>query len=179
MGLSQKEYAASYTYDDYKQWEGDWELIYGMPYAMAPAPTLEHQTISTKITWQLVESLKECPSCKALLPIDWKISEDTIVQPDNLVICHKPLKNEYLTKAPAIIFEILSKSTANKDLNLKYEIYEKEGVKYYIIVEPKEKIAKVYRLENGRYIKVIDAHSESVVFKLDKCNFSFDFSKIW
>ena len=179
MGLLQKEYAASYTYDDYKQWEGDWELIYGMPYAMAPAPTIEHQSISNKIAWQLVEALKKCPKCQALLPIDWKISDDTIVQPDNLVICHKPLKNEYLTKAPAIIFEILSKSTANKDLNLKYELYEKEGVKYYIIVDPKEKIAKVYRLKSGRYIKVVDAHSESVDFELEKYSFTFDFSKIW
>ena len=28
----------TYTYDDYKNWQGDWELIYGHPYAMAPSP---------------------------------------------------------------------------------------------------------------------------------------------
>ncbi|MEO1923214.1 MAG: Uma2 family endonuclease, partial [Nautiliaceae bacterium] len=27
-----------YTVKDYEQWEGDWELIEGRPYAMAPAP---------------------------------------------------------------------------------------------------------------------------------------------
>jgi len=174
-----KEYFASYTYEDYKRWKGDWELIYGMPYAMAPAPTIEHQSISNKIAWQLVELLKDCSKCQALLPIDWKISEDTVVQPDNLVICHKPLKNEYISKAPALIFEILSKSTATKDLNLKYELYEKEGVKYYIIVNPTDKIAKVYKLKDGKYIKVIDAHSEVVDFNLQECSFKFDFSKIW
>jgi len=32
----------NYTYDDYKQWQGDWELIAGIPLAMSPAPTRKH-----------------------------------------------------------------------------------------------------------------------------------------
>jgi hypothetical protein len=32
-----------YNYDDFKQWEGDWELIRGIPYAMMPAATWQHQ----------------------------------------------------------------------------------------------------------------------------------------
>ena len=172
-------YLPHYTYEDYKHWEGDWELIDGVAYAMSPAPSIKHQKISNLIAWQLIEALKSCPKCQALLPVDWKISEDTIVQPDNLVICHKPLKEEYITKAPKIIFEILSKSTATKDLKLKYELYEKEGVKYYIVVDGDEEIAKVYKLTNGRYQKIIDAHNESVEFELEECGFKFDFSKIW
>ena len=31
-----------YVYDDYRQWEGRWELIEGIPYAMTPAPGFEH-----------------------------------------------------------------------------------------------------------------------------------------
>jgi len=27
-----------YTYEDYKRWKGDWELIEGFPFAMAPLP---------------------------------------------------------------------------------------------------------------------------------------------
>lgn len=27
-----------YTYQDYEKWEGDWELIRGIRYAMSPAP---------------------------------------------------------------------------------------------------------------------------------------------
>ena len=29
-----------YSYQDYRRWEGDWELIEGIPYAMTPSPTL-------------------------------------------------------------------------------------------------------------------------------------------
>ncbi|RUM72960.1 MAG: Uma2 family endonuclease, partial [Sulfurovum sp.] len=103
----------------------------------------------------------------------------TIVEPDNLVICHEPQNEAYITKAPKVIFEILSKSTAHKDKNLKYSLYEKEGVEYYIIVDPTESLAKVYKLHTGKYIKVCDASDESVSFTLDACDFTFDFGKIW
>ena len=179
MSALKKEYFPNYTYGDYKEWKGDWELIYGIPYAMAPAPMIKHQAVSNKIAWQLQNVLKECANCQALLPINWKIDDATVVQPDNLVICHKPLNEAYIKKAPKIIFEILSKSTATKDRNLKYDLYEQEGVEYYIIVDPKEEIAKVYRLQYGRYIKVCDADEDSVKFELKECSFDFDFSEIW
>ena len=34
-----------YTYDDYIHWEGDWELIDGIAYAMAPSPLKSHQNL--------------------------------------------------------------------------------------------------------------------------------------
>ena len=180
MGLMKEEYYPAYTYEDYKLWEGDWELIDGIPYAMAPAPMIKHQAVSNKIAWQLQETLKECGSCQALLPIDWKIDERTIVQPDNLVICHTPDNEAYINRAPEVIFEILSRSTARKDMHLKYDLYEQEGVKYYIIVDPNDQIAKVYTLNSdGQYMKVADVSGESIDFTLEVCSFTFDFSKIW
>ncbi|EDP74136.1 Uma2 family endonuclease [Hydrogenivirga sp. 128-5-R1-1] len=176
--LSQK-YLPHYTYEDYKNWEGRWELIEGIPFAMSPAPAVKHQLISNKIAWQLEELLKNCKECKALLPVDWKISEDTVVQPDNLVICY-PLENKpYITKAPTLIFEVVSKSTQEKDEKIKFEIYQREGVKYYILIYPEEKLSKVFELINGRYSKLIDATDETVEFNLKNCLLNFDFSKIW
>jgi len=182
MGALKLEDLPYYTYDDYKNWEGnDWELIYGQAYCMSPAPMIKHQSISNKIAHFLYEALQECKHCQALLPVDWKIAEDTIVQPDNSVICHEPQNEAYITKAPKIIFEILSKSTAKKDKGIKFDLYEEEGVSYYIIVDTKEQIAKVYELKDGRYIKVIDASDETVTFNIKECNntISFNFAKIW
>lgn len=182
MGALRVEEAfPKYSYDDYKEWEGRWELIDGYPYAMSPAPMIKHQNISVKIAWQLQEMFRDCKHCQALLPIDWKISDDTIVQPDNSLICFEPKNQAYITQAPTIIFEILSKSTAKKDTTVKFDLYEMEGVKYYIIVNPDDEVAKVYQNKDGRYVKMLDATGEVVEFVVDKCDTDkkFDFSKIW
>lgn len=168
-----------YTYENYLNWEGRWELIYGLAHAMSPSPSIEHQCISQHIASQLEQALENCKECRALLPVDWKIDEETIVQPDNLVVCGELEKMAYLCKTPALIFEILSKSTAHKDRNTKFNLYEREGVKYYVIVDPVETLAKIYRLQDGRYIKVLDAVRDSVEFDLGKCGIHFDFAKIW
>jgi Putative restriction endonuclease len=34
-----------YTYNDYKQWEGQWELIYGYPCAMSPSATNLYESL--------------------------------------------------------------------------------------------------------------------------------------
>ena len=168
-----------YSYSDYKHWEGRWELIDGVAYAMAPMPLLRHQRVISNIDRQLNELLENCEKCFATLPVDWKIDENTIVQPDNLVICYEVDENaSYITKAPSLIFEILFPSTTLKDETTKFDLYEREGVKYYVIVNTEDKIAKVYELKNGRYIKKIDATREKVWFEFE-CEIEFDFSKIW
>jgi len=41
-------YKEHYTAENYQEWEGDWELIYGEPYAMSPSPLYDHQHINLK-----------------------------------------------------------------------------------------------------------------------------------
>ncbi len=179
MSAVQKKYYPDYTWDDYLNWEGRWELIDGIPWAMSPAPGIKHQLISSNIASQLNSLLENCSHCHALLPVDWKINQQTVVQPDNLVVCGK-LPKQYLNKAPEIIFEILSPASARKDQNIKFELYQKEGVNYYIIVNPEDSIAKLYQLgDDGRLVKKLDAQNESWHFDLGDCAFDFDFAKIW
>jgi Uma2 family endonuclease len=178
MGAVKLENIPHYTYEDYKNWEDEWEIIDGVAYAMSPAPMIGHQKISNKIARILDEQTENCNNCHALLPVDWKISEDTVVQPDNLIVCYEP-KGTYISKAPTMIFEILSKSTAKKDKTVKFELYESEGVKYYIIVDPDENIEKAYELKDGRYIKMLDATDEVVDFELKDCDIKIDFNKLW
>ncbi|RTZ75479.1 MAG: Uma2 family endonuclease [Gammaproteobacteria bacterium] len=178
MGTPRYEDLPHYTWEDYKLWEGRWELIHGIPYAMTPAPSILHQEVSSRVDRVLQESLDECDECRALLPVDWKIADDTVVQPDNLVVCGE-IRGDYLTRTPALIFEVLSKSTASKDTGTKFTLYEREGVLHYVIVDPEERLAKVYSLHEGRLIKTLDATHESFLFDLGPCTIDFDFSKIW
>lgn len=178
MGIISIENLPSFTYDEYYLWKGDWELIVGIPYALSPAPSICHQVVSNNITCLLEDELKECKHCKALLPVDLKLDESTVLRPENSVVCYKPNGN-YLTKAPSIIFEVLSKSTAKKDQTVKFEIYQREGVNYYVLVDPKENVVKLFELKNGAYIKMLDATDEVVTFDLDKCSFDVDFNKVF
>jgi Uma2 family endonuclease len=179
MSLQKLEYLPRYSYRDYEQWEGRWELIEGIPYSMSPAPSIQHQVISQNIAYQLSDLLMDCEQCHALLPVDWKINEETIVQPDNMVVCGEN-NGQYLTKTPKLIFEILSPSTAKKDTGIKFDLYQQEGVEYYVVVNPDETFAKVYKLtEDGRLIKKLDAQNESYKFQVDNCELDFDFAKIW
>jgi Uma2 family endonuclease len=168
-----------YTYNDYKLWEGKWELIYGIPYAMSPSPNFKHQKISNKIARILDQQLENCQLCTALLPFDWKIAEDTVVQPDNMVICHEPENETFLNQAPEIIFEILSKSTAHKDRHTKFKLYEKNAVNYYIIIDPEKNKATIFQLIKNSYTQMAEIKNENFYFELENCRFDFDFSQIW
>lgn len=167
-----------YTYEDYKHWEGRWELIDGIAYAMSPQLGFRHQRISNRIAAQLERLLEDCKNCHALLPVDWKINEDTVLQPDNLVYCGE-LRDDYLTEPPVLIFEILSPATAFKDRNIKYRIYEAMKVKYYVIVDIEQNIAEIFEFKRGHYTKIKETRDEIVPFDLGECSINFDFSKIW
>lgn len=177
MGVLSLEDLPHYTYEDYKHFEGNWELFYGVPYAMAPSPLVTHQSIASKIVIELSKAFQECKHCMVLSEIDYHVSNDTIVRPDVLMIC-KDIQ-EHVNKTPEIIFEVISKSTAKNDEHLKFELYQQEGVEYYVLVYPTSKIAKVYKLHQGKYIKVLNTTTENTDLTLSTCTTSFDFSKIW
>jgi len=85
----------------------------------------------------------------------------------------------YLTKAPEIIVEIISKSTAKKDEVYKFDIYEREKVKYYIIVYPDDLYAKIYKLDEKKYDKQGDFSMETYHFEETKCGLSLNFEKVF
>jgi Uma2 family endonuclease len=173
-----------YTYADYKHWEGNWELIEGIPYAKSPAPLPKHQYIASNLTGELRNALKKsgckrCKKCKASQPVDYKLAEDTVVQPDVLVYCAEATK-AYLDFPPVFIAEILSPSTALKDRHTKYKLYEEAGVKWYVLVNPETDEVQVYSLENGNYVLKAQGRDLNVNFDFkDNCNIEIDFSEIW
>jgi Uma2 family endonuclease len=178
MSIAEK-YRPHYTYDEYCLWEGKWELIEGMPYAMSPAPVPQHQTINANLAMVFTTALKKgCKKCKAYIPIDWKIAEDTVVQPDLLVVCNK-IEKKYLDFPPVLVVEILSPSTAAKDRGEKMELYQLQKVKYYLIIDPHFKKIEIYQFEDGAY-QPVALNPENFIFTLDdNCTAEVSFSDIW
>ena len=122
-----------YTYADYLTWiDGQArELINGFIKKMSPAPRLEHANVNTKILWNLESFIrKNKGKCKVFTaPFDVRFPKqgetaddkiDTVVQPDICVVCDlSKLDTRGCCGAPDMIVEILSPSTAKKDVSEK------------------------------------------------------------
>ncbi len=178
--MSKIEYIPQYTYSDYIQWDGEWELIEGIAISMAPAPMRIHQNIATELLFELKKSHdeNECPNCIVSFENDWKISDNTLLRPDIVLVCNDD-NEKYLTKAPKIIIEIISPSTAKKDETVKFDIYENEKVDYYILVYPSDLKAKAYKLKDDKYTKIADFTKEKLIFDELEYTFEIDFEKVF
>ncbi len=160
MSEPARKYDRLYTYGDYRTWPIDerWELIDGIAWNMSPAPNRFHQEIFGELFTQIKVFLKE-KTCKVyaapfdvLLPDRDDQAEDdvrTVVQPDISVICDRnKLTDKGCTGAPDWIIEILSPYTSKKDMLIKFDLYERHGVREYWIVDPGNRYVHVYVLEN-------------------------------
>ena len=165
-----------YTYEDYKHWEGKWELIEGFPVAMAPSPVINHQYLTSMFAAQINKSLEDCEECMAVVEEDYIIDEETILKPDVAMICNE--NNNFITKAPEIIVEVISPSTAKIDEKIKFDIYQKEGVKYYILAYPNHLFAKIYKNKDGRFKKIGDFEVEELILDV-KCKVNINFDNIF
>lgn len=141
-----------YTYKDYEKWEGDWELIRGIPYAMSPAPVWQHQDFGALFIQKLKNSLdsEAVCNCKVLYESDWIVSEDTVVRPDVMVVCEE-IKGNFVVNPPSLILEILSPSTILKDRNIKFNLYKAYGVRYYLIADTGKKQVEIFQLKDNSY----------------------------
>lgn len=135
--MSLPKYIPHYTHADYQQWEGDWELWEGVPVAMTPSPFGIHQWLSGQFAYQIIQQLKDqdCTDCHLIQEVDWIIEEDMVVRPDLSLVCGE-LPERFIEKVPALIIEILSESTQDRDTHAKRALYAAHGVKFYAIVDP-------------------------------------------
>lgn len=168
-----------YTYEDWVHWEGKWELIEGHPIAMSPTPVPAHQRAAAEIITELTIALRQsdCKKCRVYDQLDFKISDDTILVPDILIICGE-IKKKYLDFPPALVVEILSPSTALKDRHTKYEFYQQQGIKYYLIVDTDKKIIEIYEL-NGKEYKMQTKTGSNKFQLADDCSIAPDFSNVF
>ena len=160
MGAPPKEKEEQlYTYADYKEWElkeGErYELIYGVPYAMA-APNERHQATLGILFYQIYGYLQGKP-CKVYpAPFDVRLffeedeDDDTVVQPDIVVVCDKEKRGEEGCRgAPDLVVEILSPSNTAIEMERKRRLYMEAGVREYWLVDPVNKGLTVYRFSDG------------------------------
>src|SRR5207247_2057628 len=130
-----------YTADEVRRFPDDhlrYEVIRG-ELVVTPAPGTAHQRAVLELARQLQEYLKTHVIGEALpAPFEVEFTEDSVVQPDILVILDS--QRDRLTAArlygpPALIVEVVSYSSKRTDRLHKRRLYSEEGVPEYWIVD--------------------------------------------
>ena len=145
-----------YTYQDYLDWPEDErvELIDGQIYYMA-APSDWHQDLLLELGTRFRNYLHG-KTCRVFVApfdvrIDLLIGNDSVVQPDVLVVCDKEkLDGRGVNGAPDFVIEILSPSTRGHDLVKKYNKYLEVAVREYWIVDPEKEEVLVNLLNHDK-----------------------------
>jgi Uma2 family endonuclease len=144
------------TYHDYLLLPEDgkrYEIMDGDLY-MTPAPTTRHQSISMRLSQALATYLETHRIGTVLAaPADVLLSDNDIVQPDLLLVLDNgsaTITEKNVQGPPDLLIEILSPSTASRDLDLKRKRYEHFGVREYWLVDPDQNTLEILELSTGK-----------------------------
>ena len=171
MGALPKE-ERRFTYAEYKEWELDegerYELIHGDAYAMS-GPNTKHQAILMEISSRFHEYFRGKPCQVFPAPYDVRLfyeedeSDDTVVQPDIMVICDKDkIGPEGCRGAPDLIIEILSPSNTAIEMERKFTLYQEAGVREYWIVDSINNRLKVCCFKDGNILTNTYSRADTV-----------------
>ena len=145
-----------YTYEDYMKTPDDerYELIEG-ELLMTPSPNTFHQHICGKLFLYIAQYVLENNMGKVFFaPYDIVLGKENVFEPDIIFVSNENLDiitEANIKGAPDLIIEVLSPSTAYRDLVKKKRIYAKFGVKEYWIVDPEEKTVELYVLKERQF----------------------------
>ncbi len=142
-----------YSVADYREWPDDekWEIIDGVIYDMSPAPRIKHQNIVGNFYVNL-KTHPENPCYTGIAPTDVVLDDYSVVQPDVFIVCDGgKITEKNIRGAPDLIVEVASPGTEVKDRREKKRLYERSGVKEYLIVFPEREYVERYVLEGRQY----------------------------
>jgi Uma2 family endonuclease len=155
-----------FSWDDYRSWDDGqrWELIDGDAYAMSPAPNTRHQWVVVQLAIQLGVLLKG-KRCKPFVsPVDVRLSDVDVVQPDMVVVCDPDqIRRTHIEGTPALVIEVLSPSTELYDRRLKMRLYAASGVKEVWLVTPYPWLVEVYVLDGASYRLTLSLSKEDTL----------------
>jgi len=143
--------ASKLTYDDFLCFPDDGrrhELIDGEHF-VTPSPATAHQRLVRKLVVALDRHLSASRLGEVFAaPFDVVLSNHDVVEPDLLVVLNDQrdiLTEKHVRGAPAIVVEILSPGTRQRDEILKRQLYARAGVREYWMVDPEGQAISVCR----------------------------------
>jgi len=170
-----------YTWSEVRAFDDEqrWELIDGYPYAMS-SPLIVHQAVSVQLIASLLPHFSGTPCRLLSAPMDLKLSEHDMVQPDLLVVCDPTqLKRTHVEGPPRLVIEILSRSTGRHDRVRKLNLYATSGVEEYWMVTPHPPLIEVLKNVDGSFTFVGTFTEKHVLRSAVFPHLDLDLSKVF
>ena len=157
------------------------ELIDGVMYDMT-APKRIHQDLLFELALEFRKCVEASGSdCKVrLAPFDVRLLQDdrTMLEPDIFITCDESKATEdYYDGAPELTVEILSPSTRRKDFLVKTLSYQRAGVREYWIVDPRDRVVRVFFFEEDDF-PVTYSFDDEIPVRISEGKCVIDFKKI-
>lgn len=125
------------------------ELIEG-ELVVRGTPKLIHQRIVGRI-FRLLSSV--VPDGEVFIaPVSVRFDDENYYQPDVLWVAAESacqVTDDGLNGPPDLVVEVLSPGTAQVDRGVKFQVYQRSGVREYWIVEPELAFIEVWQSQNG------------------------------
>jgi len=135
----------------------DYEIIEGVK-IMAPSPYMGHGNVTANLVTIIGGYARVNKLGIAFADnLDVHFPDGNLFRPDFTFVSAANEKlflgkrNMTLHGVPDMVAEIFSKSTMKRDLGIKKDVYERNGVKEYWIIDPWRETIDVYLLRGGKY----------------------------
>jgi len=174
-----------WTYEDVQKLDDGkrYEVINGKLYMLA-SPNTVHQALSVEITGQIRNYLRgrTCEVFSAPMDVDFEKKtkkSSNFTQPDIFVVCDKRKKGtNQIIGAPDFIIEIVSPGDEGKDRNEKLELYLKNRVREYWIIDPRWRVIEKNVLQGDNYLRNLYKITDKVEVSIFS-NFKIDIAKTY
>jgi len=153
-----------------------YELLHGEIFAQA-SPLTRHSRVLKGIEAALDSVLPI--SCEAMTGRGVAIDDDTALEPDLVVFCGEPPADDSrYDGAPTIVVEVLSPSTASRDMGMKLAAYQRiPTLEHYLVVHPVDRFVLIHSAGPERDWSIVRAVRED--FALDPPGVTVPFETIF
>ena len=143
----------------------EYEIIEGVKF-MAPSPNWGHVNVTANLI-VLIGGYAKTNGLGTVAPdnFDVHFPDGNVFRPDFVFVSAANerlfLNQKIMTLhgVPDMIVEIFSRSTMKRDVSVKKDVYERNGVKEYWMIDPWREAIDVYLLRDGKYEH--DGHYEN------------------
>lgn len=161
-----------YTHNDLEHFLNDeiWELIEGVPYLLAQ-PSVKHQKISMELSRQFANYLHEKKKPYKVFAAPFGVylpntnDKNNFIVPDLTVVC-EPIEGNKYCGVPPLVIEIVHFLNDSKELQKKYKLYRKLGIKEYWLIDPDTEIISIFARNQNNQYEIVEFDDEERKIKV-------------